>query len=515
MPLMDGLFSSTMSLVRRAPIHALPTELVREIVRACCDDGITLPFSVSKPAAIAIGQFCSRWRAVAHSERGLWQEFQVALPDDLTGGQYEALMNFIANGAVSNETRLSLRQGAHRERDFNPMLPVVISHSHCLQSLSLSLPGRSLEQLLSLTPLPLRRLQSLSIAIRVTDGKDVLFLRTMAEGVEPSPADFVSTTFTDTPLLTHLNIGYDWLNPITYDAFPLSALNLPWAQLTHLDGPNVWIEVLLFFSIFERCPNLVSCVITLDAEGAEDAEIDAERMTRGALKKFHVTFLELYSWVWTHLTLPALTDLKIASFRDLDPWEDDIFDEFMVRSGCALTHLTISFGFLNAIDGILHIFDASPDLQELTLSWTRLPDEVDDEEPQDVAPLMAYLHYHPTALHLPSLRKIQIDATPETVNMLVSRCCCADSILLQVVLFAEQPSSCETLFATQIAEMRSAGATVTWETIVFPLKRIYDPDPGFQEDTTPEGSVGTPSEEGSPLQPVSVSVNRKPTVGRT
>ncbi|KAJ7023166.1 hypothetical protein C8F04DRAFT_1240332, partial [Mycena alexandri] len=482
-----------MSLLRRSPIYTLPAELVREIVRACCDDGITLPFSDSKPAAIAIAQFCSRWRAVAHSERGLWQEVKVALPDDLTPGQYEALMNFIANGAVSNGTRLSLRQGAHRERDSNPMLPVVISHSHCLQSLSLSLPGQSLEQLLNLAPLPLHRLQSLFIAIRVTNGKDVLFLQTMGE-------DYLSSAFTDTPLLTHLDVGYDWLNPITYDTFPLSALNLPWIQLTHLDAPNVWIEVLLFFLIFERCPYLVSCVITLDAEGAEDAETDADRMTRGALRKFHVTFLELYSWVWTLLTLPALADLKIASFRDLDPWEDDVFDEFMIRSGCSLTHLTISFGFLNTIDGILHIFDASPDLRELTLSWTRLPDD-HDEEPWDVAPLMAYLQYHPTALHLPSLRKIQIDATPDTVDMLVSRCCCPDSTLLEVVLFAEQPSSCETLFAAQIHEMRSAGATVSWETVVFPLKRIYDPDPSYQEDTTPEESVGTPSsDDGSQLQ---------------
>ncbi|KAJ7134108.1 hypothetical protein C8R46DRAFT_1139604 [Mycena filopes] len=482
----------------RKPIHSLPAELVREIVRACCDDGggIVLPFSDSKPTAICVAQFCSRWRAVAHSERGLWQKFQVALPDDLTDGQYEALMNFIANGAAGNDTSLSLRQGAY-PRDFNSMVPIVVSHADYLRVLSLSLPGQSLEQLLTMGPLPLRRLQSLSIAIRVTHGQDILFLQTMEDPMDKSPG-FAASAFTNTPLLQELDIGYDLLNPITYNAFPLNAFNLPWIQLTHFDAPNVWIEVILFFAIFIDCPNLVSCVITFDAEGAEEADTDEERMTRAALTKLHITFLELYGWVWTHLTLPALTDLKIATFRDRDEWEDDVFDAFMARSRCTLTRLTLCFGFLDTIDGVLRILDACPDLQELTLSWTRLPTSDSEDEGGDVLPLMNYLRYGvATHMRFPSLRKIQIDATPESIDMLVSRCSAGpDATLKEVILLAEQPSSCESLFAAQIGEMRSAGAEVVCETLVFPLAEIYDPI--YQGHPTPEGSVRSrSSSEGS------------------
>lgn len=249
MPFVGPNCFSCMSLLRPPAIHTLPTELVREIVRACCDSyaDITLPFPDPKPPAIPLSQFCSRWRAVAHNEPALWRNFRVDLPDELHGGQYEALMNFLANGAPANSTCLWLRQGAYRPPDLNPLLPIVVSFAHCLRFLSLELPGQSVEQLFSTSALLLHHLERLSVAVRVTDEKDISFLET--------PDDHVSQIFTAAPLLTGVTIGYDKLMPITLPSFPLSPWHFPRSQLTEFDASNIWIDVNQFFFILD-CPNV-------------------------------------------------------------------------------------------------------------------------------------------------------------------------------------------------------------------------------------------------------------------
>ncbi|KAJ6505787.1 hypothetical protein C8R47DRAFT_1315964 [Mycena vitilis] len=479
-----------MSLPRPPPIHSLPAELVREIVRVCCQNcgEITLPFSHPPPPAVCLSQFCSTWRAAAHSERALWQEFRVNMPDDLTAGQYEALMNFIANGASQNVSALSLRQGAYRPRDKNTVLPIVITHARCLRSLSLNFPGQAVEQLFATAALPFDNLQTLTIAIRVVGEEDIGFLQT--------PAQYVSNMFTNTPVLTSVTLGYDLLMPITYDAFPLEVWNLPWAQLTEFHAPNVWIDVIGFFAIVELCPNLVTCVLTVDAQDAADPETDDKRITLVHLRKFHITFLELYSWVWTNMNLPSLVDLKIATFRDATVWEQEEFQEFMVRSQFSLTRLAFCFGFLDATDALIEILDATPAVQELTLCWTRLPDDEWYDEDGDVTPLTDYLTCRTNMpVRLPELQKIQIDATPESVAMLVSRCRAPGTALKEVVLCAEQPSACETLFEAEIDAMRAGGAKVVCEPMIFPPERIYDPI--YREDSSDDGSA-PPSVDSEP-----------------
>ncbi|KAK6975100.1 hypothetical protein R3P38DRAFT_3237976 [Favolaschia claudopus] len=34
------------------------------------------------------------------------------------------------------------------------------------------------------------------------------------------------------------------------------------------------------------------------------------------LRKFHVTFLDFYRWLWTNTTMPGIVDLKIATYID-------------------------------------------------------------------------------------------------------------------------------------------------------------------------------------------------------
>ncbi|KAJ6556251.1 hypothetical protein B0H19DRAFT_1262340 [Mycena capillaripes] len=494
-----------MALPRPPPIHGLPAELVREIVRLCCADcgEIVLPFTQSNQPAVCASQFCRRWRAVAHSEGALWREFRVDLPDDLTDGQYEALMNFIANGALSNETALVLRQGAYRPPQLNPLLPIVVSYARSIRSLSLNMPGQAVGEILTTAAFPFYHLQTLAVAIRVAEDNDVLFLDT--------PEEYVSKIFTDSPLLTRVTIGYDLLMPITMKTFPLDAWNLPWSQLTEFRAPNVWIDAMQFFTLVESCPNLVGCELTVDAEGADDPENDDARITLAYLHKFHIKFLELYGWVWSNLTMPSLVDLKIATFRDENLWEDDVFDAFMARSVCGLTHLALCFGFLDTIDAMLRILDAAPNLEELMLCWTRLPGI--EEEDWDVTPLMDYL----SGSRLPSLRRIQIDATPESVGMLLSRCHTPGSVLNEVVLCAVQPSSCEALFAVEIDAMRVAGMLVVCEAIEFPLKQIYDPN--YRDDTSDEGEDSPPlsedsEPEGYPLTGIPTSTGEEQASGR-
>ncbi|KAJ7327841.1 hypothetical protein DFH08DRAFT_1084572 [Mycena albidolilacea] len=475
-----------MSLLRPPAIHILPTELVREIVRACCDSyvDIILPFPDPKSPAIPLSQFCSRWRAVAHNEPALWRNFRVDLPDELHGGQYEALMNFLANGAPANSTCLWLRQGAYRPPDLNPLLPIVVSFAHCLRFLSLELPGQSVEQLFSISALLLHHLERLSVAVRVTDEKDISFLET--------PDDHVSQIFTTAPLLTGVTIGYDKLMPITLPSFPLSPWHFPRGQLTEFDASNIWIDVNQFFFILD-CPNLVTCIMTLDAEGGEEPETDDKVVTLAHLRTLHLTFLELYSWVWSNVTLPSLVDLKIAAYRDETAWEDDEFLDFMARSGCSLTHLALCFGFLDVTDAMIRIFDQAPELHELALRWTRLPGE-DDADP-DAGPLMDYLAFHPhTRVNLPSLRRICIDAAPESLRMLVSRCRAPDSALREAVLYAEQPSTCEALFTAEIGALQSAGVAVACERTVFQLREIYDPVYASSEAPSPSSWADSDTE---------------------
>ncbi|KAJ7893041.1 hypothetical protein B0H13DRAFT_1886534 [Mycena leptocephala] len=124
---------------------------------------------------------------------------------------------------------------------------------------------------------------------------------------------------------------------------------------------------------------------------------------------------------------------------------------------------------------MVRILDAAPDLEELTLCWTRLPGHTDDDWP--VGPLMDYLTADTgTSASLPSLRQIKVDTSPERVRMLLSRCRGPDPALKEVVLCAEQPSSCEVLFAVEIGAMKEAGVSVVCETIVFPLEEIYTPN---------------------------------------
>ncbi|KAJ6479008.1 hypothetical protein C8R45DRAFT_1006447 [Mycena sanguinolenta] len=470
-----------MALPRPPAIHTLPTELVREIVRACCDDAcaeIILPLPTPKPPAVSVSQFCARWRAVAHREPALWQKFRVELPDELDGGKYEALMNFIANGAVKNTTCLILRQGAYRPLDLNPLLPILVTFAPCTRSLSLNIPGRTVDQLFGSSALPFHHLEKLSVGIRAEDEEELSFLETEEyQDTFPfleTPNHHAAKIFTETPLLTKVTIGYDKIMPISFPPFPLDSWNLPRGQLTEFDASTIWIDVNQFFSIIGSCRNLVSCVLTVDAEDADDPQNDEARITLVHLRKFHITFLEHYSWVWSNLNMPSLVDLKIATYRDTTEWEDDVFEEFMLRSRCSLTHLALCFGFLDIIDAVARILDSAPELQELTLRWTRLPQS--DDENWDVGQLMDYLTFNtPATISLPNLRRICIDAAPESVRMLVSRCGGVECTLREVVLYAEQPSTCEALFRADIAAMRAASVTLVCERIVFPLRRIYDP----------------------------------------
>ncbi|KAF7341764.1 F-box domain-containing protein [Mycena sanguinolenta] len=470
-----------MALPRPPAIHALPTELVREIIRAGCDDScaeITLPLPIPKPLAVSVSQFCARWRTVAHREPALWQNFCVDLPDELHGGKYEALMNFIANGASKNRTSLILRQGSYRPLNLNPLLPVLLTYAQCMRSLSLNIPGQTVSQLFGSSALPFHHLETLSVAVRVEDENGFSFLETEEYQDEfplpETPKHHIARIFARTPLLTRVTIGYDKIMPISWPPFPLDSWNLPRSQLTEFNGSNIWIDANQFFNIIGSCPNLVICVLTVDAEGADDPENDEARITLAHLRKFHITFLEHYSWVWSNLNMPSLVDLKIATYRDTTEWEDDVFEEFMLRSRCSLTHLTLCFGFLEIVDAVMRILDSAPDLQELTLRWTRLP-QADDPE-WDVASLMEYLSFHtPSTTSLPNMHRICIDAAPESVRMLVSRCHGTDCALRHVVLYAQQPSTCEALFRADIAMIRAAGATVLCEQIVFPLREIYDP----------------------------------------
>ncbi|KAF8172934.1 hypothetical protein K438DRAFT_1772367 [Mycena galopus ATCC 62051] len=187
-----------MALSQTPAIHIIRTELVREIVRACCDGSveIILPFPDLKPPAVSVSQFCSRWRTVAHSEPALWQKFRVDLSDELHGGRYEALMNFIGNDAARNKTCLVLHQGEYRPLDLNPLLPILVSYARSLQSLSLNIPGQTFEQLFPAAALPLSHLEALSVALRVRDEKDISFLEI--------PEDVSAKIFTNLSTISNL-----------------------------------------------------------------------------------------------------------------------------------------------------------------------------------------------------------------------------------------------------------------------------------------------------------------------
>ncbi|KAJ7110590.1 hypothetical protein C8R44DRAFT_743058 [Mycena epipterygia] len=99
---------------------------------------------------------------------------------------------------------------------------------------------------------------------------------------------------------------------------------------------------------------------------------------------------------------------------------------------------------------------------------------------------------------LPKLQKIQIDATPESLEMLQSRCVIrpdnARSALREIILYVKEPFDPDVLFATEIRDLRTTGMNVSLQAMDFygadqlPLDSLQDFD--FEETSEGEDWLG-------------------------
>ncbi|KAK6975099.1 hypothetical protein R3P38DRAFT_559650 [Favolaschia claudopus] len=171
----------------------------------------------------------------------------------------------------------------------------------------------------------------------------------------------------------------------------------------------------------------------------------------------------------------------------------------MGRSCFNLTRLELHFGLHNLCLAMPQLLNRSPELQELTVRWTR---EDESEEAMDNTPLMALLAYDPnTPLKNAQIHTIRVDATRGSLQMLTSRATAPNSTLKEVVLYAREPAACVSVFATEIYRIRAAGVDVRCEEIVFPDKWVYqdqgdlDPRPMEEDDEEEDEEDTTGSEE--------------------
>ncbi|KAK6975098.1 hypothetical protein R3P38DRAFT_3237975 [Favolaschia claudopus] len=110
-------------------LHTLPAELVREIIRASCEESseIVLPrFNAPIPRLIglAIPPADGARSPTASAHYGRTSESISRTPS--AKHSTRTLMNYLANGARSNRLTLTLRQGVHRALDVNPAIHILV-----------------------------------------------------------------------------------------------------------------------------------------------------------------------------------------------------------------------------------------------------------------------------------------------------------------------------------------------------------------------------------------------------
>ncbi|KAJ7130689.1 hypothetical protein C8R46DRAFT_1048806 [Mycena filopes] len=192
------------------------------------------------------------------------------------------------------------------------------------------------------------------------------------------------------------------------------------------------------------------------------------------LKELRITFRVIAPHLWTYFTAPSLEQLHIISiYDDINNdggtrWGQTEFMAFRRRSAFSLTTLALCFEFSGDSHTIIEALDTLQEVEVLTLRWTGWKDFPSPE----IQHLLQKLN---TVTWLPRLRNLTVDATSESVAVLVSRCesqlAAAEGTVLQlrdITLAAEVgPEDLSAVFSQEVDGLRAMGCDVKVEVMTF------------------------------------------------
>jgi hypothetical protein len=289
-----------------SPVRRLFPELLSEVFLHCLSPWGQPP--VQSPWLL--GQICSGWRAVALSTPRLWSHVDVRVTATSVTPRGDALRTWIAR---SKACPLTVSIGFMHSPLWisHSTFDVVLSSSHRWQDLHLSYPT------LSWPSQPFR-------AINAISGRVPLLRRLRIGGLDNSIplVELPTDAFLTAPLLRVLELGCNVL-------VRLSALKIPWAQLTHFENENASVEDWL--EILYMCPNLVQCTLKCTHQGILRPHASLPHSVRHQqLRRLHITQGGLrVGHLFDHLDLPALRELDIES---IESWPQTQFISFLRRT---------------------------------------------------------------------------------------------------------------------------------------------------------------------------------------
>ncbi|KAJ7130667.1 hypothetical protein C8R46DRAFT_1329550 [Mycena filopes] len=253
-------------------------------------------------------------------------------------------------------------------------------------------------------------------------------------------------------------------------------------SVLHLRLPHTAVEELfdaptLPFDRLRQFELLIICDVRLDSWLPEESGVmvsDETPTIMANLKELTLTFEVILPHLWACFTAPNLEQLHIISiYDDINRdggtrWGQTEFMAFRRRSAFTLTTLALCFEFSGDPNAIIEALDTLQEVEVLTLRWTGWRDFPSNE----IQHLLQKLN---TVTWLPRLRNLTIDATSESVAVLVSRCesqlAAAEGAVLQlrdITLAAEVgPEDLSAVFSQEVDELRAMGCDIKVEVMSF------------------------------------------------
>ncbi|KAJ7051430.1 hypothetical protein C8F01DRAFT_1376775 [Mycena amicta] len=313
---MKQLVRRVMKRLRKArPIPSLPPNVLANIYLQCLPDVDHLVFPDPRTAPLLIAQINREWRQTALQTPQLWTDINITRDTD-AGIELMRLWSTRA-GDLPVTYRL-LSSNATRARQ---LLEIAVAYHRQWKSATFILPARGFDILGSQQLGPLPYLEHLELQLSVAS--------------QQSPAIIPLNTASK---LTRLSLAAAKTTPVA--SFPLSAVDVPWAQLRELScelHQASWAEGIMRIA---QCTKLLA--LTIRATRIEQQPVAAVIGTVVTMAQLqimrlddHVALAELIDY----LTLPVLRTLSLVIYGNQHDFTR--FNSFVLRSG--LIHLNTLF----------------------------------------------------------------------------------------------------------------------------------------------------------------------------
>ncbi|KAK1220563.1 hypothetical protein PQX77_016658 [Marasmius sp. AFHP31] len=418
-----------------SPIRRLPTEILVKFFECTANSdflgrNLLGANSVWKSQALRISSVCYRWRTIALDTPQLWARFAVDL-DPRAGPPLDLFLS------RSRECKLGVTiTDIDYYKSLAPTLfRSLIAHSSRWSSLDHHYPHKKVTDLMN----EVRELPSLEYVVCPAQGRDTPVL--------------LSKPLRQCSSLKTVVVRYDHYNKVDITSLPLDFIDCLVFQLSAKGAFNHSLQVL------KSCTEIIKELVYQSVRKAKNRKVIRpvihtslgndvqERIECRGVRKLTVDLYHPHG-IYPHLqdtfrslTLPSLIDLQLIGECDTDSsfegsWPAHFFDEFIVRSTCTLTTLTVNlplsdedviaslrhFPYLETLS-ITELFTNKKSVADrgvLAKTVTRsLMDKLTMVDPRSVEPA--------SLVFLPKLRSLRLsvhahfDADVEFVGMVKSR----------------------------------------------------------------------------------------------